>query len=234
MRHGFEKHAGGDQVARKLAAIIAMAGGCAEDASDDCSNRGRFGASFGRGFPFGGDGPFGPDFPFGRGGGGGGGPRGPGGGRGRRGMFGREELRLLLLSLISEEPRHGYDLIKALEERSGGHYAPSPGVIYPSLALLADEGLIAEQPGSDARRRFGLTPDGEKLLADEQAQVADLKQRLGDLAERAERGRKPQIERAAMNLAMAVKQRLASGGEAELAHDIAAILDDAAQRIERL
>ena len=133
-------HRGRHNAGHKLAKIMAIARGCAEAGE----NEGRFGASFGRGFSFGGDGPFGADSPFGRGGGGGrgGGPGGRGGGRGRRGMFGREELRLLLLSLISEEARHGYDLIKVLEERSGGHYAPSPGVIYPSLALLADEGLL--------------------------------------------------------------------------------------------
>ena len=242
MRHGFEKHShghrGGHNVGRKLAAILSMAAGCAEDGAEDCQRRGRFGAGFGRGFPFGGDGPFGADFPFGRGGGGPGGsgrgPGGRGGGRGRRGMFGRDELRLLLLSLIAEEPRHGYDIIKALEERSGGHYAPSPGVIYPSLALLADEGLIAEQPGEDTRRRFGLTPEGQQLLTSEQEQVADLLQRLSDLAAHAEKTRKPQIERAAANLAMAVGQRLTQGGESELPHDIAAILDEAARKIERL
>jgi len=233
LRHGYEKHARGHRAGRKIAAIMAIARGCGAAGGDEQDGPDRFGASFGRGFPFSGDGPFGTDFPFGRGGPGGGGPRGKSG-RGRRGMFGREELRLILLSLISEEPRHGYDLIKALEARSGGHYSPSPGVIYPSLALLADEGLIAEQPGDDTRRRFGLTADGEKLLADEQEQVADLRQRLEDLAEHAEKGRKPQIERAAMNLAMAVKQRLSTGGEAELPHDIAAILDEAARKIERL
>jgi DNA-binding PadR family transcriptional regulator len=231
LRDGHERnecgHRGRHNAGRKFAKIMAIARGCAEAGEDT----GRFGASFGRGFSFGGDGPFGADFPFGRGGGGGG-PRG--GGRGRRGMFGREELRLLLLSLISEEPRHGYDLIKALGERSGGHYAPSPGVIYPSLALLADEGLILEQPGADSRRRFALTAEGQQLLDAEKEQVSDLVQRLADLAEHAEKGRKPQIERAAANLAMAVGQRIAQGGEAELPHDIAAILDEAARKIERL
>lgn len=197
-------------------------------------------AMAGRGFPFGGDGPFGGDapfggdFPFGGRGGGGGGRRGGGGGRGRRGMFGREELRLVLLGLIAEEPRHGYDLIRALEERSGGHYAPSPGVIYPALALLADEGLIAEQPGDDTRRRFALTDAGRALLAAEHEQVAELATRLEHLAERAERSRRPQIERASMNLAMAVRQRLVQGGDDDLTFAIVAILDEAAQRIERL
>ncbi len=235
MRHGYDRNESGRRgrhgAGRKIAAIMAIARGCDEAGAE----MGRFGASFGRGGFFGSDGPFGPDFPFGRGGGGGGGggPRG-GGGRGRRGMFGRDELRLLLLSLIAQEPRHGYDLIKLLEEGSGGHYTPSPGVIYPALALLADEGLIAEQPGVDARRRYGLTPDGKKLLADEAEQVAALLERLSQLAESAQRGRKPQIERAAANLAMAVGQRIKQGGADELPHEIAAILDEAARKIERL
>lgn len=232
MRHGFDKAAFGgghaNRAGRKLAAFTAMAQVYAADGEA----RSRSGASFGS------EGPFGADFPFGggRGGrfGGGGGPRGGGRGRGRRGMFGRDELRLLLLSLIAEEPRHGYDLIKVLEDRSGGHYAPSPGVIYPSLALLADEGLIAEQPGSDQRRRFALTPDGGRLLTDAQAQVVELRERLGKLASSAEQDRKPQIERAAMNLGMAMRQRLQAGGQDDLPHEIAAILDEAARKIERL
>src|SRR5215207_7065928 len=96
------------------------------------------GGPFGPGAPFGPGGPFGPSGPFGPQG-----PWGPGGKRGGRGrLFDRDELRLLLLQLIAEEPRHAYDLIKAMEERSAGHYSPSPGVVYPALSLLADEGLI--------------------------------------------------------------------------------------------
>lgn len=227
MRHGFNKGAfRGDRRERKLAAIAALAQGFGADC-------GKFGASFGRGDGFGSGGPFGGDFPFGGGRGGGFGGGG-GRGRGRRGLFGRDELRLLLLSLIAEEPRHGYDLIKVLEERSGGHYAPSPGVIYPALALAADEGLIAEQPGTDQRRRFALTPDGGRLLADAQEQVVELRERLGQLASSAEQGRKPQIERAAINLGMAMRQRLQTGGQDDLPHEIAAILDEAARKIERL
>jgi len=232
MRHGFGRHGDGRHAGRKIAALLAMAKGCAERGEE----AGRFGAGFGEGFgaAFGADGVFGPDGPFGRGGpfGGGGGPRGPRG-RGRRGMFDREELRLLLLRLIADEPRHGYDLIKLLEERSGGHYSPSPGVIYPALALLADEGLIAEQPGDDQRRRFKLTADGEQMLADEAEMVAVIMGRLDEFAARAKRERAPQIERAAMNLAVAVRQRIAQGGD-NLALDIAEILDEAARKIERL
>ncbi|WP_447514071.1 PadR family transcriptional regulator, partial [Clostridioides difficile] len=59
-------------------------------------------------------------------------------------MFDGTELRLILLKLIEEQPRHGYDLIREIEERSGGAYAPSPGVVYPTLTMLDDMGLIEE------------------------------------------------------------------------------------------
>jgi DNA-binding PadR family transcriptional regulator len=142
----------------------------------------------------------------------------------------------LLLSLIAEEPRHGYDLIKAMEERSGGHYSPSPGVIYPALSLLADEGLIAEQDSEGQRRKFAITADGRRALEEGQAETAAAIERLADLGAHAEQNRAPSIERAALNLFTAVGQRMRAGsGEGQdLAHRIAAILDDAAQRIERL
>ena len=64
-------------------------------------------------------------------------------------MFGSGELRLVLLKLIADEPRHGYDLIRAIEELTGGDYAPSPGVVYPTLTMLAGHG---PDRGSAGRR----------------------------------------------------------------------------------
>ena len=78
-----------------------------------------------------------------------GGGRGPG--RGRR-MFDAGELRLVLLKLIEEQPRHGYDLIRAIEALTGGDYAPSPGVVYPTLTMLADMGLIEEVAAEGSRK----------------------------------------------------------------------------------
>jgi DNA-binding PadR family transcriptional regulator len=193
------------------------------------------GGVFGPFGPFGPSGPFGPGGPFG--------PSGPFGGRnwrgprhGRRRFFDRGELRLVLLKLIAEQPRHGYDVIKAIEELSGGHYAPSPGVIYPALAMLADEGLIAEQDSEDHRRQFAITPAGEAVLEEEADGAAEACERLTELGEHAERGREPSLERASANLFTAVAQRMSAGdeGEDDLAHRIAEILDEAAQRIERL
>lgn len=160
--------------------------------------------------------------------------RGGGRGRGRR-MFDGSELRLVLLRMIADEPRHGYDLIKAIEELTGGAYAPSPGVVYPALTMLADMGLTAEQKSDDARKRFAITDEGRAHLDERQEQVAALMARLSDLG--AHRGRHDgaPIRRAMGNLRVALQNRVARGefGE-ETLHDVAALIDEVAQKIERL
>ena len=152
-------------------------------------------------------------------------------------MFDRTELRLVLLKLIAEQPRHGYDLIKAIEELSGEHYSPSPGVVYPALAMLADEGLIAEQDSEDQRRKFAITDAGNKVLEDDAVAADEAYQRLAGLGERADRHREPSIERASVNLFTAVAQRLRQRDDDDgddLALRIAELLDEVAQKIERL
>jgi DNA-binding PadR family transcriptional regulator len=160
-----------------------------------------------------------------------------GGRRGRRSkrMFESGELRLVLLKLIADEPRHGYDLIRAVEELTGGEYAPSPGVIYPTLTLLQDMGLIEEAAGEGARKPFQATDEGRAHLEERTAEVEALFERLADLApdERATAG--PAIGRAVKNLMTALSHRISREGlDEELLHEIAAVLDDAAQRIERI
>ncbi len=209
------------RAARNIAKVAALAGAAQH-----------FGGNFGNG-------PFGKDWVFGGGGDpfGGGGPFGSGPrrrGRGRRGRFGRKELRLMLLHLISQGPKHGYELIKAIEDLSGGLHTPSPGVIYPALSMLADEGLIEEQASEDRRRRFEITEDGKQVLEDEKERLDDLLKRVEEVASHAERHHSPHIERASANLFMAVRQRMQEGGEDNLSLDIAEILDEAARKIERL
>lgn len=99
-------------------------------------------------------------------GGGGWGPHRRGRGRARRG-----DVRLALLRLLAEEPRNGYQLMQAIEERSEGLWRPSPGSVYPTLAQLEDEGLIRSADVEGARR-FELTDAGREHLgarADEPA-----------------------------------------------------------------
>jgi DNA-binding PadR family transcriptional regulator len=150
-------------------------------------------------------------------------------------MFGTGELRLLVLRLLAEQDRHGYELIKAVEDLTGGHYAPSPGVVYPTLALLLDEGLIAEAPGEGARKAFTATDAGRAELASRALEADGIVDRLRSLAEARGREASPPVMRAMANLKLALRGRIgAEGFGTDTAHQIADILDEAARRIERL
>jgi DNA-binding PadR family transcriptional regulator len=172
--------------------------------------RGRFGHHFGRG----GDGEF-----------------GRGGGR-RRGLYDSEELRLVLLSLIAEQPRHGYDLIREIEERTGGQYAPSPGIIYPTLTMLQDMGLIVESDAAGTRKVYATTPEGTAYLAEHKAEADALLARITELAS-AQKGDRAPVRRAMRNLHAALAEKVARSDNDELMHKIAALLDEATQKIER-
>src|SRR4051812_19834821 len=160
-----------------------------------------------------------------------------GGRRGRRArrMFESGELRLVLLKLIADEPRHGYDLIRAIEDLTGGEYAPSPGVVYPTLTLLQDMGLIEEARGEGPRKAFQVTDEGRSHLEERSEEIEALFERLRDLAPREGSSAGPAIGRAVKNLMTALRHRIGREGlDDELLHEIAAILDEAAQRIERV
>ena len=149
-------------------------------------------------------------------------------------MFGSGELRLVLLKLIADEPRHGYDLIRAIEELTGGDYAPSPGVVYPTLTMLADMGLIEETAAEGSRKAFGVTAEGKVRLEESADEVEALFERLEEAFPKREPGHPP-IGRAIGNLMNALRHRVARDGfDDALVHEITEILDAAAQRIERL
>jgi len=165
----------------------------------------------------------------------GGRPRRRGGGRRR--MFAGGELRLVLLKLIADEPRHGYELIKAIEELTGGEYSPSPGTIYPTLQLLADEGSIEEAAGEGARKPFAATAAGQAELAEKAEEVDRLMARLAGMNLREERrgNRSPEMLRALVNLGGVLRNRAFSGDlDGETLERVVDILDEAAKKIERL
>jgi DNA-binding PadR family transcriptional regulator len=156
------------------------------------------------------------------------------GGRRRR-VFDASELRLVLLKLISDQPRHGYELIRAVEELSGGFYVPSPGVVYPTLTMLHEMGQIEEAVSGGARKAFSVTPEGAEHLVARKAEVEALFARLVQLANARERTDGGPIRRAMQNLRTVLMYRLdRENVPAETLHQAAAILDEAAQRIERL
>ena len=150
-------------------------------------------------------------------------------------MFDGGELRLVLLKLIADEPRHGYELIKAIEELTGGAYAPSPGIVYPALSMLDEMDLIAEQPSEGAKKRFAVTDAGRALLAEQAEAVAGLMARLESIGAHRARGDGAPVRRAMVNLRQAVQDRLSHGEVSpDTLHDIAALIDEAAQKVERL
>ncbi len=161
--------------------------------------------------------------------------RGPRG-RGRRGrMFGTGELRLALLALIAENPSHGYELIKGIEEMTGGGYAPSPGAVYPTLQLLEDEGAIEEAEAEGAKKPFAATDKGRAELAERAAEVEGLMRRLGRHAERTTHVRSSDMFRAMGNLANVLKNRARAGKlDERTISEIVDMIDEMAKRIERL
>lgn len=161
-----------------------------------------------------------------------GGPRGRGE---RRRMFDAGELRLVLLKLIEEQPRHGYDLIREIETLSGGAYAPSPGVVYPTLTLLLDMGLSEEQASEGPRKLMGITEAGRQHLTERADEVEVAMARLTALARLSERTDAAPVRRAMHNLRTALQDRLShEGATRETQLEVARILDEAASRIERL
>ena len=197
-----------------------------------CHSHGPHGRRFARGDS---DGPrmgrFGPGAGMGRGGPRGGGG-GSGGGLGR--FFAHGDLRLVLLHLIAERPRHGYELIRAIEERVAGAYSPSPGVIYPTLTLLDELGYVTVTPGEGAKKLHAITPAGEAFLTANRPAVDALLARMAEATRAHGDGPAPQIIRAMENLRLALRLRMGRGPltvpEAEA---VAAALDHAAQGVER-
>jgi DNA-binding PadR family transcriptional regulator len=157
-------------------------------------------------------------------------------GRRRGRMFGPGELRLLLLTLLADAPRHGYELIKAVEELTGGAYAPSPGTVYPTLQLLADEGAIAERQDADSSRKaYAATAQGRTELDARAAEVRALMERLAGIAEERRAAPHLQVNRAMENLRNALRmQRHRDALRGETLDAIVNLIDETARRIERM
>src|SRR5436305_412498 len=118
-------------------------------------------------------------------GGGFGGRHGMGGGDMMRAgrMLAQGDLRLLALALIAEQPRHGYEIIKVLEEKTQGWYAPSPGIVYPTLTYLEEAGYVTAQ-ADGAKRLYTITAEGRTYLESNRAFVDAVLQRLDAVGER--------------------------------------------------
>ncbi len=158
-----------------------------------------------------------------------------GGGRHALGrFFAHGDLRLVILNLIADKPRHGYELIKEIEDSVGGAYSPSPGVIYPTLTLLEELNYV-EAAADGAKKLYTITDEGRAFLTANRTTVDALLSRMAEAAGTQGRGRAPGIIRAMENLKMALKLRAVSGNLTNDQIDrIAQVIDEAAAKVEKI
>lgn len=180
---------------------------------------------------------------------------GPGGGhRGRHGgggdfmrarrMLAQGDLRLIALALIAEQPRHGYEIIKVLEDKTAGWYSPSPGIVYPTLTFLEETGYVTAQ-AEGAKKLYSITPEGRAHLEENRDFVDAVLERFANIGEKLARMRRreerdderansgPPLVRAAFdNLREAALRRLDDEPEAE--PKVVELLARAAAEMKRL
>lgn len=149
-------------------------------------------------------------------------------------LFDSGELRLVILSFIAEKPSHGYEIIKGIEEKMGGAYVPSAGVVYPTLSLLEDEGFATVSSGG-GKKLYTITEAGRTELNANKARIEELLGRIRQVGRAFGSGRTPQIMRAMHNFKLALKMRFAQGdlGSEQIGR-IAEIIDKAAKEIESI
>jgi DNA-binding PadR family transcriptional regulator len=151
------------------------------------------------------------------------------GGPGR--LLGQGDLRPLMLHLVNNKPRHGYEIIKAIEELAGGAYSPSPGVIYPTLTLLEEMGQITST-AAGPRKSYSITEAGSEALAANQELVQAI---LSRIAASQPRETALPVIRALENLRTVLRLKLAAGAmRAEIIRKIADRLDEVTRAIEEM
>lgn len=155
-------------------------------------------------------------------------------GGGRRGggrMFGHGDLKLLLLALIEQQPRHGYELIRLIEEMFHGHYSPSPGAIYPTLTMLEELGHAQVENEQGGRKLYAITDVGRAFLDENRAAVEAVMSRTEQSARMAAKMSMPMSIRNAMHaLKHALLMRGTEWSKAETQR-VASILEKAAADI---
>jgi DNA-binding PadR family transcriptional regulator len=155
------------------------------------------------------------------------------GGRRRPQMFEAGELRLVILRLLKEQPRHGYDVMKALEERMAGCYAPSAGTVYPTLQLLEDQGLVRAEE-FEGKRVYHITPAGEALLEERRSELDEIIDRVRETVRDFAGGAMGELNRAFGQVAARTFREAFRRGPSDPAvRRVAEILRRTAEEIER-
>lgn len=154
---------------------------------------------------------------------------------GRERMFDAGDIRLVVLKLLSEQPSYGYQLIKTMENRLGGGYTPSAGVIYPTLTLLEEEGLASASTSEANKKVYSVTQEGLAYLAANKDRVDELFERLEETGRGFRHGRSPEIMKAMENLRGAILARVLRGNATpEQIQKITEAVNAAAKAIDEL
>lgn len=157
------------------------------------------------------------------------------GGGGRERFFDNGHLRLVILQLIADKPSYGYEIIKAIEERLAGGYAPSPGVVYPTLTLLEEEGFATVSSSEGNKKLYAATEQGKEHLKANRVVLKAIFGRMQEAGKAFGRGRSPQIKRAIMNFKLALSMRMERADlTAEQVSKIAEAIDSAARTIDEV
>lgn len=155
--------------------------------------------------------------------------------RRRRGqVFESGEMKYVILRLLREKPRHGYEVIKELEERFGGWYSPSPGTVYPTLEYLADQGLVRVVE-TEGRKTYHITPEGEAFLDSHRDVIDEIFERVRETVRDFTGGAMGELSQAFTRLAaVAWRDAWRMGPGDPQIRRIVEILDKAAEDIRKL
>ena len=123
---------------------------------------------------------------------------------------GRGDLKYVILELLRDQPRHGYDIIRALEERSRGTYRPSPGSVYPTLQMLEDLGYVTSTQ-DEGKKVYSITEEGRRYLGEQQSTVDDIRSRLHSGWDAAQRPEVAELMRELQLMARALFRHATSG-----------------------
>ncbi len=163
-----------------------------------------------------------------------GGPRRGGGPRGGGRLFNQGDLRVVALQLIAEKARHGYEIIKAIEDGTLGVYTPSAGAVYPTLTYLEELGYVSVAASPDSKKLYAITAEGRAFLGSNRELVAAIDARLAGLRKLQDNEPTQQIRRAMDTLKAGLRLRLSRGSfNQEEIRRIVDAIDAAAVAVER-
>ena len=162
-------------------------------------------------------------------------------GRGRGGpfkggrIFEQGDLKYVILQLLAEKPRHGYEVIKELEDRVGGSYAPSAGTIYPTLSLLEDLGYASVATEEGGKKVYSITDEGRRYLEENKSAVDEIFERIADIGSSFLGEPMMEVNRAFGRVARATYATAPwHSHDKDVVDKIREILDDAAHRIDEI